>query len=71
MHRVLAIGLTVLLSGCGFPSAVIRSEALDFGEVIARGTPEEVRTDPVVQRAYLGDAVQVDDAIDSGSGRHA
>src|SRR5882672_1161826 len=34
MHRVLAIGLTVLLSGCGFSSAVIRSEALDFGEVI-------------------------------------
>ena len=34
MHRVLAIGLTVFVSGCGFSSAVIRSEALDFGEVI-------------------------------------
>ena len=34
MHRVLAIGLTVLLSGCGFTSSVIRSEALDFGSVI-------------------------------------
>jgi branched-chain amino acid transport system ATP-binding protein len=32
---------------------------MDFGEVIARGVPEEVRTNPQVVEAYLGRQAQV------------
>jgi branched-chain amino acid transport system ATP-binding protein len=42
---------------------------LDFGVVIARGTPAEVRTSPEVQRAYLGDVDGTE--ATAGPGRHA
>jgi branched-chain amino acid transport system ATP-binding protein len=37
--------------------ACTRIHVLDFGEILAIGTPREVRRNPAVQRAYLGNLV--------------
>jgi branched-chain amino acid transport system ATP-binding protein len=59
LHELTSDGLAVLLVEHDMP-LVMESctyiSVLDFGRVIARGTPVEIQADPSVQRAYLGTA---------------
>jgi branched-chain amino acid transport system ATP-binding protein len=59
LHELTADGLAVLLVEHDMPlvmEACSYISVLDFGRIIAQGTPVEIQADPSVQRAYLGTA---------------
>jgi branched-chain amino acid transport system ATP-binding protein len=59
LHELISGGLAVLLVEHDMPlvmEACSYISVLDFGRVIAEGTPAEIQANPSVQRAYLGTA---------------
>jgi branched-chain amino acid transport system ATP-binding protein len=72
LHSVLSslagLGLTILLVEHDIELVMALSNqiyVLDFGRMIAQGTPAQVRKDPVVRAAYLGADLNDDAAVDA------